>query len=506
MKRGCVSCLGLIVVGLFAGPAHAWHPATTQAGLIEKAALASRLHAALSTQQHRPLGVFEPITLAASARTSPRLQAIWRRLQKLDPNDGNTPNDAGANMALFWLTAGAVLESTPAERERNHFFDPQSQRGLHDNPGGSGFVHSLRLAMDGTGGLRGLATGTAFDLTGRSALGWATENRNELGLKAFFDAWEATASGATTTDREAALADALMCMGALGAVLGEMGEPAHVRNDFRTAFLDAGGGAGPWDQSSDFERFVSQRYGRAGVPAPTAVTSRPSFEAYFSAPDNQGLADLTQSQFFSAGTTPASVLIDAASTPKQVRLQANRSLLYAKPAVGPLKLRELGRRYQVHEGRRQLAYERLDGVVQFFLDEAVYADTAAAWLPVVGSYVSGLFNDLLRAEVSLAFKESQGANQITVSLSGFVGAAKGVVQLYVEDEQGVRRPTGVARPFSVAASAPAAVGRLVSPSPSPSPSASLTITLPPGVSRVAVAARGQDAAGAFVGVSSGAAP
>lgn len=503
MKRGSASCLGLFLVGLFAGPARAWHPATTQAGLAEKAALASRLHQALSTQQHRPLGVFEPITVAASARTSPRMQGLWRRLQLLDPNDGHTPSDAGANTALFWLTAGAVLESTPAERERNHFFDPQSQRGLHDNPGGSGFVHSLRLAMDGTGGLRGLATGTAFDLTGRSALGWVRDDRNELGLKAFFDAWEATASGATAAEREAALADALMCLGGLGAVLGEMGEPAHVRNDFRKAFLDAGGGAGPWDQSSDFERFVSQRYGRAGVPAPTVVTSRPSLEAYFSAPDQQGLADLTQTQFFSAGTTPASVLIDAASTPKQVRLEANRSLTYAKPAVGPLKLREPGRRYQMHEGRRQLAYERLDGVVQFYLDEAVYADTAAAWLPVVAGHMAGLFNDLLRVEVNLAFKESQGTNQVTVNLTGFAGPAKGVLQLYVEDDQGVRRPTGPTRDFSAAAaSGPTSEGTLLSPSPS----ASLTMTLPPGASRVAVSVRGQDAGGAFVGVSSGAAP
>ena len=63
-------------------PAHAYDPATTHAGLTERAALASELHRVLARRLARPLGLFEPIALTcASSPTvgAPRRAGGWRR-------------------------------------------------------------------------------------------------------------------------------------------------------------------------------------------------------------------------------------------------------------------------------------------------------------------------------------------------------------------------------------------------------------------------------------------
>jgi hypothetical protein len=378
------------------------------------------------------------------------------------------------------------LEGVPAERGRHHFFDPKTGKGLHDNPGATGGFHSLKLAFDGSGGLRGLATGSTFDLTGRPALGWILSDENELGLPQFIAAMERSVAAEAADARQASLAHALMCLGAMGAVLADMGEPAHVRNDFRAAFL-GGGTAGSWDQASDFERFVGRTYGRAGVPDVPAPVARPSLQAFFSAPDAQGLAQRTQAQFFSAGTLPADVVTHPLSTAKSIRDEANQSLLYPEPAVGRLQLRDANRHYQTLNGVRQLAYQRLPNEVHFFLDEAVYADISRAWLPVVGGYVAGLYNSLLRVRADVSVEGSDGSQKVVVTLKGLAAEARGTLRLFAEDARGKRREVGA--PFALSVSS------------SDVTSTPMSFELPAGSSRVAVAVQGQDGAGAFVAVA-----
>lgn len=499
--------------------AKAWAPATTQPGLVEKAALASNLHDKLTGPLGLALGLFEPLALpkpsaAAAAGLEPeRLTWLWQRLAALDPSAGNTPDSQGTNLALNWLAAGAVMENTPPERGRHHFLDPLSGRGLHDDPGLTGMAHSLRLALDGRGGVRGLATGTTFDLTGRPALSWALAEDNELGLPRFLTSLERTASGETPEARRAALVEALLSLGALGSVLADMGEPAHVRNDFRGAYLRRGGGAGSWDRGSDFEAFVAARYGRAGVPSAAAPVERPTLSAFFTAPDGRGLADETQRRFFSAGTVPENVAVDANTTPLDVKVAANGSLTYPQPRVDRLRLRRTGKQYLVSNGLRQLAYERVPGQVLFSLDEAVYLDSAEAWLPIVGSYVSGLFNQLTRVQVAIKVGHEGAGGRAEVTLSGFSGPARGELLMYAEDAAGIRRKIAAPVPFSAEASSPSPENQATGPTqiaenaPPARPSqVALSLVLPPGVKRVAVSVRGQDAAGAFVGVGEHSAP
>lgn len=484
---GCLWICAWAGAALWPRAAVAWDPATTQAGLAERAALASNVHMQLVSGLQRPLGLFEPIAIAASERRLPAISNLWRRLNALGSAEGYRPSAAtGANPALSWIAAGATLEGVPAERGRHHFFEPNTGKGLHDNPGATGGLHSLKLAFDGSGGLRGLATGSTFDLTGRPALGWVLSDDNELGLPQFLAAMQRSVAAESVDGRQASLAHALMCLGAMGAVLADMGEPAHVRNDFRSAFL-GGGSAGSWDQGSDFERFVARTYGRAGVPDVPAVIARPSLQAFFSAGDGQGLAQRTQSQFFSSGTLPNDVVTDARTTPKTVRDEANQSLLYSKPAIGRLQLRDTKRHYQIVNGVRQLAYQRLPNEVHFFLDEGVYADVAQAWLPIVGGHVAGLYNNLLRVEADVAVNAEGDGQKVIVTLKGLAAGATGTLRMFAEKADGKRREVGAPLALSVssldAASTP------------------LSFSLPAGVLRVAVAVQGQDERGAFVAVA-----
>ncbi|HEY0712236.1 MAG TPA: hypothetical protein VGF45_06160, partial [Polyangia bacterium] len=220
-------------VALLAPPAQAWDPAITNAGLTERALLASSFHRVLTQRLGRSLGALEPLALQSKLLPAELRQNLWARLSSLDPAGGYRPDVDGANAALAWVTAGAVLAETPPERGRNHFYEPETKRGLDDAAGVAGSVHALRLSVDGAGGLRSLATGSAFDLTGLPTLRWLTAPENELGLPVFEANLEKAVGAREPVEREAALVRSLLALGGVLAALEDSGEPAHVRNDFR---------------------------------------------------------------------------------------------------------------------------------------------------------------------------------------------------------------------------------------------------------------------------------
>jgi hypothetical protein len=481
-KRTRTAPLALVMALLLLAPAaHAWDPATTQAGLTQQALMASSFHKVLSRRLGRAMGAFESLALHSRLMEASNRRQLWARLTSLDTEGGYRPDADGVATAFAWVTAGAVLAETPPERGRNNFYDPRDRQGLDDGGGLAGPVHALRLSLGAGGSLRALATGTVFDLTGKPSLAWVKAPDNDLGLEVFWQRWAAAVAGPDPEAREAALVHALMAMGGILAVLQDAGEPAHVRNDFRGAFM-RGLGGGFSDQGSTFERSVADRYGRSGVPAPKEPVQRPTFESFFSAPDGAGLADRTQQRFFSNGTIPDDVAVDAASTPRDVVQAARASLRYPRPTVERLELRKPGPQYMKIDGRRALGYERLPGRVRFFLDDNVYSDSAEALLPEVAAYAAGMIDHLLRGGLTLAFE----GGQVTVSLEGPAGGrAEGTLELLAEDASGKRTPitaadAGGRRTFEA--------GRLVQ------------VAVPAGTRRVAAVLRGTDAAGTLVAV------
>jgi hypothetical protein len=473
MKRPLAA---LLLAGtLVAAPARAYDPATTHAGLTERAALASTLHKVLSKRLGRPLGLLEPLQIYTKYLEPSARRSLWARLQALDPAGGYRPGADGSATAMAWVVAGSVLAKTPPERGRNHFFDPSTRKGLHDSPGLSGLAHELRLSFDDGATVRDMATGTAFDLTGHSSLDWIASSANDAGLPALLDHLERSVAAAESAERESELVRGLLSLGGILAVLEDAGEPAHVRNDFRGAFLRAQS-ATSWDDGSAFERYVATRYGRLGVPAAAATVRRPNLETYFTGSDGEGLADRTQRRFFSAGTLPEDPPVDPAMNTRDVLRLTRESLTYPQPGIPELSLKELGEKhYLVQDGRKVLGYVRVPGRVRFFLDESIYADTARTVLPEIAGYTAGLLDHLLRA--GLQVQAAQGNATVTLEGTTVVGAAK--VRVFGDDVLGVRREIGS---VAMVAGQPAVVA------------------VPAGIKRVAAVLRAQDAAGQFVAV------
>ena len=152
---------------------------------------------------------------------------------------------------------------------------------------------------------------------------------------------EAAVAGETPQVRATALARALLALGGVLTVLEDAGEPAHVRNDYRRAFL-ATAGPSPFDRGSAFERFVAETYGRMGLPTAVTPKQRPTLMAFITAADGQGLADRTQRRFFSEGSLPDDAVVDRGTTPAEVMVDARGSLPYAYPRLPRLELKVHG--------------------------------------------------------------------------------------------------------------------------------------------------------------------
>src|SRR5262249_12446223 len=149
-------------------------------------------------------------------------------------------------------------------------------------------------AASGVGSVRGVFTGEAFDGSGLAAPDWVRAPDNEWGLARFHDELERAVSAPSAAAREGALARALLAAGAILHLVGAMGDPTMVRDDYRVA-LEA--------EEGPYERYVAASFGRLGVPEPGgAPVIAPSLRALFHSDDRHGLADRTQARFFSPGT------------------------------------------------------------------------------------------------------------------------------------------------------------------------------------------------------------
>jgi hypothetical protein len=476
VKLTRVTVLAVLAVAARVPAAHAYDPATTHAGLTERAALASELHRVLARALSRPLGLFEPVTLSFDQLPSDQAQSLEGRLATLDPSSGCTPGPDGVAPALAWVIAGSVIAKTPAERGQDFFYDPSRGAGLSDAGGLASLGNTLGLLLDGGGGVRAFFTGSQFNLTGRPSTEWLRAPENDVGLEAFHAGLEAAITGAQPQARASALARALLALGGVLTVLEDAGEPAHVRNDFRRAYL-ATRGPSPFDRGSPFEHFVAETYGRMGLPTAVTPKQRPTAMAFITAADGQGLADRTQRRFFSDGSLPEDAVVDRGTTAAEVMVDARGSLPYAYPRLPRLELKAMGRRHYAYtpDKRRLLAYVRVPGRVRFYLDGAVYADTARVLLPEIAGYGAGLINHLFRAEIRI---DATGGLALVSVVGARGNVRKGEIRVFAEDANGVRTALTTVQPGS----------------------AGVRVNVPAGAKKLAGVLSGEDDAGAFVAV------
>lgn len=288
---GWLAAVAVALVSL--SVAEAFEAETTVAGIVEQAALRSRLHRRLMARFAHPLGVLEPLRLdlsrlhsgpdslarpgeqtplAAAAvvdspRSGRRSRSIYGRLAVLSPAEGYAPEwqpESGqlyplARLhALGWLAAGSVIEHSPGVRARHHFFNPATGQGLsRGKDQGVSEVVGQSLS-NGLASVREVMTGTAFDGTGWAAPDWLLSEENELSYPAFLRAYQRTAAAASPSERDSALAEALLCAGAMMGVLSQMADPAYVRGDLQAVLQGDGAGR------------VARRFGRAAIPEPPA--------------------------------------------------------------------------------------------------------------------------------------------------------------------------------------------------------------------------------------------
>jgi hypothetical protein len=409
MKVAAAFCLLLC-----ASPALAYD-VDTHVGLTERAAQSAKLHETLVKHWGRPLGLLEPLRGKKS-----------ELFGRLNPVEGLRPDDRGENNALGWLLAGAALADTPPEHARNHFFDATTGKGLHDSGTWMRIFYSLFGDRE---------VGGDFNGTGEAAPDWVVNPKNPLGLGVALESLQRSATAPTADDRNAALAQALLAMGAVAHVLEDMGSPSHVRNDFRKAHLQEVPGSSIWDRRSLYERYVARRYGRLGVPAPSGPPEEHAkLRDYF-----QALASWTAPRFFSPGTLPEPVDCESPADLEKAVAAANASLKYREPRIGHIDPRHFAGGMMPG-----VAFENDHGVLRFFLNDAVYASNARALLPRTAQSAAGLIAFFTRGRLAIS---REGDAMVVRSVGVPLGA--GTMTLLAEDASGKRHSIGTGERASV---------------------------------------------------------
>jgi hypothetical protein len=224
------------------------------------------------------------------------------------------------------------------------------------------------------------------------------------------------------------MAAALIAAGAILHTLGDLGAPSRVRGDAAAHFEQLGGG--PDDLGSRFERIAALAYGRLGIPAPYRVITRARLADYFSSKDGTGLADLIERSYFSVNTLPGPARVSSEAKPRLVRpFPAPPNKLNVMAAN-----REEGTVLRDVHGTCLARYRVQDDVLRFSLDDDCMLEQLAVILPEVASFEAGLLDFLLRGELQLTLSGS-----VVVSAKG-LGA--GTVEIFVEDDRGVRTKLG----------------------------------------------------------------
>jgi hypothetical protein len=421
-----------------AGDARAYDT-ETHAGLTERAALASSLHKRLIEHFGRGLGLYEPLELRSDG--SPGARELADRLAALDPEGGYVPTD-GRLTALGWLTAGSAVEGVPAARQRHHFYDPSTGRGLSETDGRA-LQTRIQSASSGVSSVRSIFTGVAFDGSGMASVEWLRDRDNQWGLQRFQDELERSAAAPSAAERDGALARAFIAAGSILHLLEAAGDPALVRNDYRRALETEDG---------PYERFTKLRYGRLAVPGPSAALPKKAhLLSLFHDADGSGLADRTQARFLSPGTLPPSGRYSAPS-------------LSPGPAAGG---------YVAGSVPHLARYARADGGVSYWLDERCYADYAAALLPETAGYAAAALELLFRGTLEVKL-ESEHAT-ITVRE---IALGAGTLSVYADV---LNRPRVLVKALRVSG---AAEGEAIGDVP-----------IPGGARKLAAVFRGVDRAG-----------
>ncbi len=416
--------LGAALTLVRPGNAPAWEPTTTHAGLTEQAALASKLHERLTAQLGLAQGLFQPLIVPPQDAES-----LFAVLREHNPTNGYVPDGRGRLYAIGWLVAGAVLADEPLSQAGNHFFDPETGKGLDDSTVRTVEQRFRRMRMR-------RAAGEDLIRQAIPAPDWVTSPDNPMNLDGFLSQYAKGVSARTEGERSRHIAGALLAAGAILHVLQDMGSPSHVRDDYGAHLQELGNDS--LDLGSRFERIASLAYGRLGVPKPSGKVAATDLRSFFTAEDHSGLADRTSARFFSFGTLPRTRQLPQKLTPQTLERLLTGSL--RRPAPRPLPSLDLfaaaksdGARLVDDEGICVARYRVAKSKLSWFLDDDCMLDQVAALLPEVASYSTGLLDWLFRGKLNLT-----KAQHHLLSTSPDLGLGAGTIEFFWDDALGVR--------------------------------------------------------------------
>ncbi len=372
--------------------AQAWEPATTHAGLTEESARAADLHKRLREQFGTNKGLYTMLTIPEADAPG-----LFQILRKLNPTHGYVPNSKGKMSAQSWLVAGSVVADVPAANASNHFLDPRSGRSLSGaRAGGAGHRMGRHLS--------GVSYGSQLQTGGEAANLWWKSPKNSMGYPGFADQFRKAVASATPGERDRHLAGTLLAAGAMLHVLQDMGSPAHVRDDIGSNQEQVS--ENYHDRGSRFERIAALAFGRLGVPRATGTPSLPTLDAHFSNAAATGLADLTESNYFSNGTLPRETSArrdDGSSVFRQAIVDQLR-----RPAPSPHSRLDIvaarnaeGATWRNDAGTCLTRYRLQHAKVKFWIDDDCALEQLEVILPSVAAYGSSFLQSLFPENLSL---------------------------------------------------------------------------------------------------------
>lgn len=403
-RRALALIAGLLCLLSIEGrDAYAWEAATTHAGLTEESALSADMHKRLLEQFGAKNGIYSLLTMPEADAPS-----LFQILRRLNPTHGYVPNAKGKMSAIAWLVAGSVVADVPSTQANNHYLDPRSGKSLSGKTAG-GLGRRLGQLVTGVSKISQVRAG------GEPANLWWKSPANGMGFVGFGDQFRKAVRSQSQGERNRHLAGTLLAAGSMLHVLQDMGSPAHVRDDL--AAQEEQVSPNLHDRGSRFERVAALAFGRLGIPRAKIVPKLSTLDAHFSNAAATGLADITESNYFSSSTLPGttSVKRDAGSSVfREAIVERLR-----RPAPSPHSRLDMvaarnteGATWRNADGVCLTRYRLRRAKVKFWIDDDCALEQLEAILPTVAGYGANFLQGLFPDDMSLR----KTAGKLTVSV------------------------------------------------------------------------------------------
>jgi len=362
---------------------------------------------------------------------------------------------------IWWLQYGAEQEDEPVCRASNHFHDPLKS---WDSSYMSGDIDIVSLAI------RSICADEGWPPEEReSAIIWATDNTNNIwGWKRAREYYYSALTSSLKNTRDVKLADTFRGLGQVLHLLQDMAVPAHVRNDFKShlTYIKKAESEKITDNfGSLFEYYVQQHAETVTKASPvfpdfseSGVLTADFWDKNIYTGDNpsysrtQGLAEITNANYFSENTVPEKCRTPSYKYPEVAapyKICEHEIVIYTTSGEGGDMETKYKRKYVTLDKDCSPA-----GAVGFltnpdvfnaglniwntfiWLDDKVHAKYAGDLCPLAVGYSAELINYFFRGSFDIIPDENTGSGFVIENSSP--DNADGIFEIYYDKTDGER--------------------------------------------------------------------